>query len=367
MIKQVLKRVLLSVSVLLSIALLFAILGAYISPLQIPHLVILNLAFPYLLFLNIVSLAFWLILKHKYFLIPACTVLLAAPIIINTIHIWPSKQSVQNELSFKLLSYNVRVFDLYNWSKNKVTRNNMFQFVRNENPDIACFQEFFNGSNSYFPVHDSLIKNQKFKYAHNYYNVELNNGNQFGIATYSVHPIIKKEVVLFDNTHNLAIISDIKINNDTVRIINCHLESVRFLETDYHFIDSVTLLSEKRRIEGFKGVTKRLLLASKKRALQAEHINSLAQKSTYPTIICGDFNDTPYSYTHSIVSKDLSDSFKKYKLGLGGTYNRFFPPMRIDYIMHNKLIICEKFKVIKNRYSDHFPIIGSYSITKADN
>lgn len=364
MIKQVLKKVFVSSNIFISIALCLGVLGAYVSPQQIPQLVLLNLGLPYLVALNAISLLFWLLLKHKYALISTFSLLLSFPLISNSIKLLPSNINTNSNNSFNILSYNVRVFDLYNWSNNKVTRNNIFQLVRTKNPEVACFQEFFNSTNASFPVHDSLINNQNFKYAHTYYNVKLNNGHKFGIATYSVHPIIRKEEVIFKRTHNLAIISDIKIGTDTIRVINCHLESVRFLETDYHFIDSVTLLSEKRRIEGFKGVTKRLLNASIKRALQAEEINQLALESPLPTIICGDINDTPYSYTYSKISYNLTDSFKKHKPGIGGTYTRFIPPLRIDHIFHNNNIECTKFNTIKSNYSDHYPIMGSYKIIK---
>lgn len=364
MIRQVFKNILLSINIAISIALIFSLAGAYISPVQMPYLVILNLAFPYLVLINFISILFWAFLKHKYFYISAITLVISLPILLKTIQFSPFSKNAQTLTSFKIMSYNVRVFDLYDWSNNKVTRNNMFQFIRKQSPQIACFQEFFNGSKNYFPVHDSLINKQTFKYAHNYYNVELNNGHQFGIATYSDFPIINKKEILFKETHNLAIISDIKINNDTLRVINCHLESVRFLEKDYDFIDSVTLLPENRRIEGFKGVTKRLLLASQKRAIQAERINKIAHESPYPTIVCGDFNDTPYSYTYSKASNKLSDSFKKHSMGIGGTYNRFFPSLRIDYMLYDESIVCNKLITFKNEYSDHYPLVGSFNFAE---
>ncbi|MDA3890256.1 MAG: hypothetical protein PF517_01180 [Salinivirgaceae bacterium] len=102
----------------------------------------------------------------------------------------------------------------------------MFDFFRNENPDIACFQEYFNNTEAYFPVHNSLISNQQFTYSHNYYNIQIKNGHQFGIATYSTFPIINKQELLFKNTNNLAIISDIKIENDTIRVLTYWLHFV---------------------------------------------------------------------------------------------------------------------------------------------
>lgn len=361
MIRQLFKQVLRSINLFIAIGLLLGILAIYVSPQKLAFPVIFSQAIPYFLILNFIACLFWIILKRRYFLISAFCLIISLPSISDAFQIGESKAE-KNKSTFKLLCYNVRVFDLYNWSHNKATRNKIFKFIRDENPEIACFQEFFNNNGSYFPVHDSLMQNQKFKYSHNYYNVEIKNGHQFGIATYSIYPIVNKEEIVFKETHNLAISTDICIDNDTIRIINCHLESVRFLATDYHFMDSLILLSEKRRVEGFKEVTSRLLSASIKRAQQAKQINELANKSPYPVIICGDFNDTPYSFTYKTISQNMHDSFKKHKTGIGGTYNRFFPPLRIDFILHNNKIQCQEFHTIKNLFSDHYPISGHYNI-----
>ena len=58
----------------------------------------------------------------------------------------------------KVLSYNVRDFDLYNWSHNKETRNKIFSFLKNESADIVCLQEFFQGDSGYFETLDTVIK-----------------------------------------------------------------------------------------------------------------------------------------------------------------------------------------------------------------
>jgi len=266
----------------------------------------------------------------------------------------------KNSSTFSLFSYNARVFDLYNWTENKITRDKIFESLRNVNPDIACFQEYFNNSGTYFPVHDSLMENQQFSNAHININVSLANGHDFGIATYSVYPIVGKSVVEFENSSNQVLISDIKIDSDTIRLFNCHLESVRFLREDYEFLDSINKVSDERRKKGVKGVAKRLLKASKKRAYQAELIKEMIADSKYPVIVCGDFNDVPSSYIYNTITKNLTDSHKEINFGIGGTYRRFFPSNRIDYILFDDKFNCSDFNKIKWNYSDHYPIVGEY-------
>ena len=360
MITQVLKRVLFSINLISATALVGGLIAGFISPNDIPLLVLFGLLFPYFLIINLIFLLFWGLLKHRYFILSAIVILISIPLIIDTFQFIQKKNKADKSVQFKVLSYNVRVFDLYNWTQNKVTRNKIFQLIRDENPQIACFQEYFNNTNNYFPVHDSLIKNQSFNNSHICLNVKLKNGHNFGIATYSSFPIINKKNIEFSNTHNLAIISDIKINDDTIRVINCHLESVRFLAEDYHFMDSLPILSEERTKKGFTGVIKRLLKASIKRASQADIIASEIKQSPFPVLLCGDFNDTPSSYTFRKIVKLMNDSHKYHKIGVGGTFNSFLYPLRIDYILFNDRIECSEFKTIKVKYSDHYPIVGNY-------
>ena len=76
-------------------------------------------------------------------------------------------------------------------------------------------------------------------------------------------------------------------------------------------------------------------------------------------ILCGDFNDTPVSYSHYQLGKNLKDCYVATANGLGRTYNRYAMLVRIDHILCSphfwKPYSCH----IDNQvnYSDHYPII----------
>ena len=88
-----------------------------------------------------------------------------------------------------------------------------------------------------------------------------------------------------------------------------------------------------------------------------EHINS----SPFPVIVCGDFNDTPISYTYSTLKENLSDAFKESGIGIGNSYVGI-PSLRIDYILHDKKFNSYNYKKNKYELSDHFPISCSILI-----
>jgi endonuclease/exonuclease/phosphatase family metal-dependent hydrolase len=73
-------------------------------------------------------------------------------------------------------------------------------------------------------------------------------------------------------------------------------------------------------------------------------------------MICGDFNDTPWSYTYHTVIDNLEDSFVESGFGLSNTYNGKLPSFRIDYILHSKQYTSYNYKRDRVPYSDHFPI-----------
>ena len=70
--------------------------------------------------------------------------------------------------------------------------------------------------------------------------------------------------------------------------------------------------------------------------LRAPQVDTLAQmvaSSPYPAIVCGDFNDTPVSYTYRTITRNLRDAFCWAGRGYSHTYRGFFDMLRIDYVL----------------------------------
>src|SRR5205085_1428358 len=135
--------------------------------------------------------------------------------------------TLKKEGYLKIMSFNVRLFDLYNWFHNTETRQKIFDFLEKESPDIICFQEFYtsDGKNPSFRNEDTLRYYLGAKFAQLEYTVNLHNTDHWGIATFSRYPIINKESNHFaEHGGNIFITSDVKVGDDTIRIINTHLE-----------------------------------------------------------------------------------------------------------------------------------------------
>ena len=256
------------------------------------------------------------------------------------------------------MSYNVRLFDLYNWFHNQETRGEIFKFLTTESPGIVCFQEYFTSDKKedHFSNNDTLKKIIPAAYSNIAYSTSLYGSSHWGIATFSKYPIINKETVHFqERGGNIFTYSDIKIGNDTIRVYNTHLESIRFRKDDYKFIENLGE-TEQDEIKGSLSIIRRLKRAFIKRAMQVRVLHEHILHSPYPSVLCGDFNDTPSSYTYSVLCSGMNDSFRESGSGFGKTYIGAFPSFRIDYILHDETLKSTGYRTHREKLSDHFAI-----------
>ena len=84
-----------------------------------------------------------------------------------------------------------------------------------------------------------------------------------------------------------------------------------------------------------------------------------------PVILCGDFNDTPLSYTYRRIQKaGYSDAFVAVGRGIMPTFAGKLPLLRIDYFWVNDKVMPLRFNRYRQKLSDHYPIILDFSINK---
>ena len=256
---------------------------------------------------------------------------------------------------FKLLSYNVRLFDKYNWTNDKNTANKIVDFIELENADLICLQEVPGGKingMSYSKLLKPVLKGKNMHFA--------SHGNsktgKAGILTISKYPIIKKGEISFETSSNISIWTDIKINQDIIRVYNLHLQSIHLDPSNYKLLDTLDFSHKNRNLKEVGDILDHLKDAYKQRAKQSEQIAEHISKSPYIVIFCGDFNDQPVSYSYHNISANLCDAFIESGRGISNTYNGKFPSFRIDYILHSKEIRSTKYNVSYVKLSDHYPV-----------
>ena len=246
-----------------------------------------------------------------------------------------------------LLSYNIRYFDVYGWSNQKNTREKLFNYLNKFDGDVICLQEFLMNGN---PDRRKTVIEQLHTYP--YYYIEKD------MAIFSRLPILHKGHLTFAPGYSSSCIyGDFKLGKDTVRLYSVHLESYKLGKKERQFMKEISSGLKGNDIpEGVKNLTTRLMIANKNRAHQAEEIQRHIDGSPYPVILCGDFNDTPLSYTYRQLSRKLTDSFIEKGRGIGNTYIGEFPSFRIDYVLHSPTLYTVGYIREDITLSDHYPI-----------
>ena len=249
-------------------------------------------------------------------------------------------------------------FDYYQYT-DKIDKQNAPKLIEYAiefgDADVKVFQEFFDNKKDIFKITERL---QAAGYRH-YYLMEnpLTKQGFHGLAIFSKYPMIKQKSKYFSDGANGFLIADIIFKKDTIRLINSHLYSMgirisRFKNQGY----------TGAKIES-KSVFRLLKKGFDKRNEEVDELEKQIKISPYPVLLCGDFNETPYSYAYGKVGNYLENAFENAGNGFGFTYNHSPQFIRIDNQFYDaKRLQIVDFKVGTKKYSDHYPLLGTYRI-----
>ena len=245
---------------------------------------------------------------------------------------WKKADNISNKY-YTIQTYNVHHFQHYEYNN---TVEHIINSTEGYNSDILCIQEHRNHKNT-------SIFNKNFPYS-----CFSDSISREGVAIYSKFPILKSNPIIFKENEHRAIEANISIDSTIVKIICVHLQTTGVSQNK----KDIPILS--------KDISNNILHNTKKRKKQIEIIDSLCQNSKHPVILCGDFNDTPNSYTYRKATKYLQDAFKTSGSGYANSYNSKFNFIRIDYILHSQQIVGHKFQYSQLPWSDHKSAIFSF-------
>jgi len=352
-------------TVIISLVCACCVAASFINPLDCWWMALFGLVFQYVYPLNFLLLVVCLIKRKKAFIfpfIPFVTGLQTVQCVFQLGMIGNEKKEADS-LAVKVMSYNVRLFDLYNWTSSGETKQKIFSLFSSEAPDILCLQEFYSSDKKPLQNLDTLKQFLKARYYHVEYPVTLRGSEHWGIATFSSYPIIHRGVVYFGRRNgNVCIFTDVLINGDTLRIFNTHLESIRFRKEDYRFIQNLENADDDETLRGSKNILMRMRRAYRKRTVEVAQIDSMLIRCPYKHILCGDFNDPPAAYTYAVLTENMKDAFRESGSGFSETYIGPFPAYRIDYILHDKSIRSFNYRKIPVKLSDHYPVSCEISL-----
>lgn len=345
------------VTLLVGAALLLSYFAPHVDPNHRVWFAFLGLLAPFLYVANVLLMLYW-ILRWRWI---ACLPIVLA--LVGLLHVGkyfrPQFKRVYDpvsrvEGSLRVLSYNVGGF----WGKQDgrdVSRMaQIAEYIAAENPDILCMQEYevnHINTRAYF---DSVLEPLRYKAV--YYTLDQGNGSGWGLAVYSRYRIVDKGHVVFPESTNSAMWADVLVKRDTVRVFNCHLQTTQINEQDRDFLRPESIADTLRQDKAV-GIARKLARNFRKRAMQADSLAVHIHDGTPRVIVCGDFNDTPMSYTYDRMRGDMQDAFQQKGRGAIYTYRGLMGIFRIDYLFHTEDLETLDYQTEQPEWSDHNPVI----------
>jgi endonuclease/exonuclease/phosphatase family metal-dependent hydrolase/lipid-A-disaccharide synthase-like uncharacterized protein len=358
------------VNLIILIALLISYTAQWISPTLFWPIAFLGLSLPLLYIINFLFILHWIFRRRKFIIYPLIVFLIGLPLFGRFFNFGNNTEVMDMSSPFKVLTYNVHVFDQYHtkYGSETYARDGILKYLKDENADIYCFQEFYSR------------KDKKDMDNLSYFKKELSTPYVY-FANYSpkskyLYNVIfsKKPIEASGNIGNTedsgemsGIYADIKMNSTLLRVYSVHLKSFQ-ISSEKDIINmnfDIQSPEDQDKIkESSIRMTRKFKLAFEARSKQIKNLKEHIASSGLPVIVAGDFNDTPSSYAYGQLRLDLEDSFMENGKGFGRTYNGPYPSFRIDYILHDSNLINYKYSKGKVKYSDHFPISAVFSATE---
>ncbi|MFN3754250.1 endonuclease/exonuclease/phosphatase family protein [Flavobacterium sp.] len=320
----------------------------FLAPKLFPLLSVLTLILPMFLILNALFFVYWLIQLKRQVMLSGLVLLLGITFI-NKFYKFSSNDLPEEEKDFTVMSYNVRLFNLFDWLPNDHVGDTILSFINEQNPDILCIQEY---------SENAKVDLRVYKYK-----AIFMEGKQIktGQAIFSKFPIFNQGDFKIPQAGNNIIYADIKKGKDTIRVYNIHLQSIKISPDVSEIQEHVETIDQNKSQQLFG----RIRDAFKKQEQQAAVLVNHKKECKYPVIICGDMNNSAFSYIYRNIKGDLNDCFEEAGNGFGQTYKFKYYPARIDYIFANKSMKVKSFKSFsKFENSDHFPVMTRLSFVK---
>jgi len=329
-------------NIVLTVLTFLAYVLPFLAPKLFPFLSVLTLVLPLFLIVNALFFVYWM-LQMKRQMVLSGIVLVLGITFVNKFYKFSSHDISKEESDILVMSYNVRLFNLFQWIERESVKEDIRTFINDQNPDVLCIQEYSQTANV-----DLRIYKHKFIFMQ---------GNKIrtGQAIFSKFPIVDKGNIEFPESDNLIVYADVRKGNDTIRVYNMHLQSIKISPDVTELESNVETINKKKS----EAVFKRIGEAFTKQQVQAEILMKHKKECHYPMIICGDMNNSAFSYVYRSIKGDLNDCFEEAGKGFGETYNFKYYPARIDYIFADKSMKVKSFQNYPQfKNSDHYPIVA---------
>lgn len=375
--KKIIESIVVIISIPLISVFLLSCFTTFIPPQSFSYISLLALAFPFILaaYLLLLIVNFFVVMKLAIIML----ILLPAAYF-NTVNTFAFNKKkewnyAKDSSTLRVMTWNVQSFANYLLRKKSKTafRTNaeeMQAIIADYNPDILCFQEYRNVENArgFSPVKQRLF-DLGYKYSFSSEDVlkDIEHNNHVlleeGVAIFSKYPILDsgRTPIAEGEKPESLIYADVQFEGKPVRVFTAHLMSFTIYsdtaQQDNSNKNIYEITYRNRRDAEYKIRETEIKHQDEVKIIRAE-----IDKSPFPAVYCGDLNITPTSYNYAYLrGNDLQDAFLSAGYGLGNTFYKIGPTLRIDVILASKLFEVQQSKREPRKLSDHFPVIADLS------
>lgn len=365
------KKLLIGSNCIAALLLALSLLHHWIAPVHTWWIAILGLGFPLLFLANLLFVAGWLLFRSRWAWLSVVVVLLSLPDLFTVVAFRGTTAAVPKTDSqqLRIMSWNIFWFDEQaRWKRQRENYSKaIMEYIAEKNPDIICFQEYLEaempGKKQF---RSGAFAEMGYPYHHFAIDYKLRRGMvSAGVMIFSKYPILQTFQWKYKSPRSgrgeSLIAADIQVRDTVIRVFTTHLQSVHLEKEDYHSLEIIKTADDSL-MDASKSILRKLKRGYQLRSEQAELVRKVLDSSQTAEILCGDFNDVPTSYTYATIKGKRQDAFLEKGGGLGRTYSRIFPTLRIDYVLLNKAFRVQQFQIDRVPYSDHYPVVVDFSL-----
>lgn len=342
-----------TILILTVLVMIFTIVGLYggdVQPAGNTARAMLVYALPVLIAANFVLFVFWLIMRRFHWaFIPLIAILCCIPYSETLYQFGSLDEKADAKPGIKIATYNVAMFGR---ETSGFVAMDILSEMKKQKVDVVCFQEY-NDSRGDKKNSDSY--KEYFPYMAM---------GESDMMIYSRYPIRKSKNLNFEMTNNSAMWAEIDVKGTTIRVYNAHLETTGINSTLHKagkMINQGMDIESNALLRAFYGNYTLGMIA---RSGQANMLAMDMRECEAPIIVCGDFNDVPYSYVYNTMLGDKVDGFKECGSGFMYTFRGGNKKVRIDYIFHDKGMQGITYYKRELSYSDHNPVFMKIALNQ---
>jgi endonuclease/exonuclease/phosphatase family metal-dependent hydrolase len=354
---SVFDKIILGANIVVALCLLLSYWAPDTDPRENSFIAVLGFCYQIILILNILFVIFWIFKRALFSLISIICILLGYNTFFSYFQLNTSQsQSIDNSL--RIMSYNVKQFKGIDKFENSPTQKQVFDIIKDANPQIILFEEFAINQLEPDSTISSLTKTHNFKHSFvKYFDNTKNSPTCIGNAIFSKYPIVDTGTISSPKLlRTRSIYADVKYSGKIIRVYCLHLSAVTIQDNE-----KSRYLKGNVSVGSSSFIQRKLAAAFVARSLQVSYIKKHIERCPYPYVIAGDFNDTPNSFSVNEIGYGLKNAFIEKGRGFETTYYSTYP-LHIDHLFASQQFDIMGYHSINKKISDHKAVIAEIQL-----